>query len=203
MTSFGEKLSQRQERLRNLAQDKGYHYKSKIDWDTVYLKNFSFFELRPIERKYNSLNGIFEDLERSWEIVDITFNEGQAFTAETFDTTVMVLKSNKNLPVFSMEKEGVFENIFEKLRELKGNKDIDFEKYPDFSKKFLLMGDNEAEIQSFFTEDLIRFFEKNHVYHIESNGEALIVFDKIKLARTDETIAFINYGKELSELLMK
>ena len=37
--------------------------------------------------------------------------------------------------------------------------------------------------------------------HLESNGEALVVFDKIKLARTDETIAFIEYGKELAGLL--
>ena len=39
-------------------------------------------------------------------------------------------------------------------------------------------------------------------YYIESNGEALIIFDKIKLARTDETIAFIDYGKKLATLLM-
>ncbi|MEC8829526.1 MAG: SulP family inorganic anion transporter, partial [Bacteroidota bacterium] len=72
---------------------------------------------------------------------------------------------------------------------------------PDFSNKFLLMGDNESEIRSFFTDDIIRFFENNHIYHLESNGEALIIFDKIKLARTDETTAFIKYGKELSTLL--
>jgi hypothetical protein len=36
---------------------------------------------------------------------------------------------------------------------------------------------------------------------VESNGEALIIFDKIKLARTDETIAFIDYGEQLASLL--
>ena len=83
-----------------------------------------------------------------------------------------------------------------------GYKDIDFDMYPDFSKKFLLMGNNEAEIRSFFTDDIIHFFENQQIYHLESNGEALIIFDKIKLARTDETVEFIDYGKKLASLLV-
>ena len=59
----------------------------------------------------------------------------------------------------------------------------------------------KEEIRAFFTDDIIRFFENQHIYHLESNGEALIIFDKIKLARTDETIAFIEYGQELANLL--
>jgi MFS superfamily sulfate permease-like transporter len=201
LTDSNAKLSQRQKRLRNLATEKDYQYNSKIDWNTIYLKKFHFFEIRPIERKYNCLTGLYKDLEVSWEIADITFNEGQAFTAETFNTTVMVLKLNKKIPVFTMEKEGVLGKIFDRVMAFTGYKDIDFEMYPDFSNKFLLMGDNESEIRSFFTDDMIRFFENNHIYHLESNGEALIIFDKIKLARTDETTAFIKYGEELSTLL--
>ena len=201
LTDSNAKLSQRQKRLRNLATEKDYQYNSKIDWNTIYLKKFHFFEIRPIERKYNCLTGLYKDLEVSWEIADITFNEGQAFTAETFNTTVMVLKLNKKIPVFTMEKEGVLGKIFDRVMAFTGYKDIDFEMYPDFSNKFLLMGDNESEIRSFFTDDIIRFFENNHIYHLESNGEALIIFDKIKLARTDETTAFIKYGRELSTLL--
>lgn len=65
------------------------------------------------------------------------------------------------------------------------------------------MGNKESEIRSFFTDEIIRFLENHQIYRIESNGESLIFFDKIKLARTDETIAFIDYGKELATLLNK
>jgi hypothetical protein len=172
-----------------------------VDWNTIYLKKFHFFEIRPIERKYNCLKGTFEDLNVSWEIADVTFNEGQAFTAETFNTTLMVLKLNKKIPIFTMEKEAVLEKLFDRVIAFTGYKDIDFEMYPDFSNKFLLMGNNESEIRSFFTDKIVRFFENNQIYHLESNGEAIIIFDKIKLARTDETIAFIDYAKELATLL--
>ncbi len=195
------KLSPRQKRLRNLATENDYQFTSQVDWNTSYLKKFHFFEIRPIERKYNCLSGDFKDLNVSWEIADVTFNEGQAFTAETFNTTLMVLKLNKRIPIFSMEKERVFERIFDRVMAFTGYKDIDFEMYPDFSSKFLLMGNNESEIRSFFTDDIIRFFEENQIYHLESNGESIIIFDKIKLARTDETVAFIEYGRKLALLL--
>ena len=195
------KLSPRQIRLQNLANEKDYQFTSQIDWDTTYLKNFHFFEIRPIERKLNCLNGIYKDLNVSWEIADVTFSEGAAFTAETFNTTLMLLKLNKKIPIFTMEKEGVLENIFDRVMAFTGYKDIDFKMYPDFSKKFLIMGNEESEIRSFFSDDIVRFFENHQIYHLESNGEALIIFDKIKLARTDETVAFINYGKELATLL--
>jgi len=201
LTSNTSKLSQRQKRLRNLATEKGYQYANQVDWNTTYLKKFHFFEIRPIERKYNCLKGAFNDLNISWEIADVTFNEGQAFTAETFNTTLMVLKLNKKIPIFTMEKEAVLEKLFDRVMAFTGYKDIDFKMYPDFSKKFLLMGNNEEEIRSFFTEEIIRFFENHHIYHLESNGEALIIFDKIKLARTDETLAFIEYGNKLASLL--
>ena len=195
------KLSHRQKRLRNLATKNDYQYNSQMDWNTIYLKKFHFFEIRPIEGKSNTLRGIYEDLNVSWEIADVTFNEGQAFTAETFNTTLMVLKLNKKIPVFTLDKEGVFERIFDRVIAFTGYKDIDFELYPDFSKKFLLKGNNESEIRSFFTDEIIRFFENHQIYHLESNGEALLIFNKIKLARTDETLEFINYGKELATLL--
>ena len=195
------KLSQRQKRLRNLATEKDYQFTPKVDWNTTDLKKFHFFEIRPIEHKYNSVKGVFDSYGASWEVADITFNEGQAFTAETFNMTMMVLNLNKKIPVFAMEKEGVLGNIFDKVVAFTGYKDINFEMYPEFSKKFLLMGNNESEIRFFFTEEVINFLENHQIYHIESNGEALFIFNKIKLARTDETIEFIAYAKELASLL--
>ena len=195
------KLSPRQNRLQNLANENEYQFANQIDWNTTYLKNFHFFEIRPIDRKSNCLRGTFKDVNVSWEIADVTFSEGATFTAETFNTTLMILKLNKKIPVFTMEKEGVLEKLFDRVMAYTGYKDIDFEMYPDFSKKFLITGNKESEIRAFFTDEIIHFFDNHQIYHLESNGEALIIFDKIKLARTDETVAFIDYGKQLATLL--
>lgn len=201
LNNTAPELSPRQVRLQNLANDKNYVFNPQVEWNTNYLKKFHFFEIRPIERKSNTVKGSFEDKNMSWEIFDVTFNEGDAFSAETFNTTLMVLKINREIPIFAMEKEGVFEKIFDRVMAFTGFKDIDFEMYPDFSKQFLITGKDEAKIRAFFTDELIRFFENRQIYHIESNGEAIILFDKIKLARTDEAIALINYTNDLAKLL--
>lgn len=201
LNSFVPKLSPRQIRLQNLAKEKEYQFTSRVDRNTSYLRKFHFFEIRPIERKSNCIRGTFKDINVDWEIADLTFSEGASFNAEVFTATVMVLKLNKRIPIFSMEKEGVFEKIFDRVMAFSGYKDIDFNMYSDFSKKFLLMGRNEEEIRSFFVDKIIRFFENHQIYHLESNGEAVMIFDKVKLARTDETIAFIEYGEQLTRLL--
>ena len=100
-----------------------------------------------------------------------------------------------------MKREGVLEKLFDRVMAFTDYKDIDFKMYPDFSKRFLIMGNEESEIRLFFTEDIILFFETHQIYHLESNGEAIVIFDKIKLARTDETVAMINYGQEIASLL--
>lgn len=195
------KLSPRQLRLKQLANEKGYQYTAMVDWNTSYLRNFHFFEIRAIERKENCLSGAYNKLNVNWEIAEVTFSEGAAFNAEIFTVSVMVLKLNKKIPIFSIEKEGVVEKIFDRVMAFSGYKDIDFKMYSDFSKKFLVLGNNEKRIRSFFTDKFVRFMEDHHIYHLESNGEALLIFDKVKLARTDETIALINYGEQLARLL--
>ncbi len=201
VTDASIRLTHRQKRLRNLATERDYTYSSEVNWQTSYLKQFHFFEIRPIERKYNCLNGSFKELNVSWEIADVMFNEGQTFTAETFNTTLMVLKLNRKLPIFTMEKEKAYERLFDRVIALTGYKDIEFEMYPNFSRKFLVMGNHVDEVRSLFTNEVISFFEEHQISHIESNGEALLIFNKLKLARTDETLEFIKYGKELAALL--
>lgn len=201
VTDASIRLTHRQKRLRNLATERDYTYSSEVNWQTSYLKQFHFFEIRPIERKYNCLNGSFKELNVSWEIADVMFNEGQTFTAETFNTTLMVLKLNRKLPIFTMEKEKAYERLFDRVIALTGYKDIEFEMYPNFSRKFLVMGNQVDEVRSLFTDEVISFFEEHQISHIESNGEALLIFNKLKLARTDETLEFIKYGEDLAALL--
>jgi len=201
VTGESVKLNHRQKRLRNLATERGYSYSREVNWNTSYLKQFHFFEVRPIERKYNCLVGGYPELDVSWEIADVIFNEGQAFTAETINSTVMVLKLNRSLPIFTMEKERAYEKLFDRVIAFTGYRDLEFQLFSKFSKKLMIMGNNEDELQSFFTPEVVQFFEEHQISHIESNGESLLIFNKLKLARTDETIEFIDYGLELTHLL--
>lgn len=196
------RLSPRQQRLSDLADKNGYTFDSMVNLNTSNLRSFQFFEIRPIEAKANCLRGRFDSLKVQWEIADVTFNEGASFSAEVFHSTVMTLRMPQPIPKFVMEKERFFDKIFDRVMAYSGYRDIDFKLYPTFSKNILLMGENEHEIRSFFTGELIEFFEKEQVQHIESNGEFLLIFIKMKLARTDETESVIDFSKRLCEKII-
>ena len=60
-----------------------------------------------------------------------------------------------------MEKEGIIEKIFDRVIAFAGHKDIDFEMYPNFSKKFLVSGNDEQKIRSFLMMVLLIFLKTN------------------------------------------
>jgi MFS superfamily sulfate permease-like transporter len=192
-------LSPRQKQLNEIAIKNGYNFEGYVHWDTSYLRNFQFFEIRPIDQKSNCMQGVNKDLDVQWEIADVTFHEGASFSSEVFHATVMTLRLPKPLPKFVMEKEGIFDKIFDRVMAFSGYKDIDFDLFTDFSKRYLLMGEDEEEIRALFTPELLEFIEKEQIHHIECNGEALLVFNKLKLARIDQVEKTIDFSRRLTE----
>ena len=65
------------------------------------------------------------------------------------------------IPQFTLDREGFLERVYA----FAGFKDIPFKEHSDFSKRFFLLGEDEAAIKAFFNDDLIHFFESNPYYH--------------------------------------
>jgi len=82
-----------------------------------------------------------------------------------------------------------------------GIKDILIKNHDDFSKRFYLLGDNEAGIAKFFDDDVTHFFESNPYYHVESNGTSLLIFGKERLASVKEIKALFDFGKRLKQVI--
>ncbi|OUS02356.1 hypothetical protein A9Q86_03675 [Flavobacteriales bacterium 33_180_T64] len=193
-----KRITQRQIRLQKLAIANNWSFEREVDWNTSYLRNFTFFDSRPIEMKSNSLQGLDAENNAHWEISDIVFDEGAMLALEVYQTTVQVVRLPKPIPKFIIDKEGLFDKIFERVKVFSGgNKDIDFVKYSHFSNKFQLSGENEDGIRAFFNEDLIRFLEENEIHHIESNGEALMIFKYLHIARTAEVQNMLKFSSNL------
>jgi hypothetical protein len=148
--------------------------------------------------KSNSLQG--QDLENNaqWEIADIVFNEGAMLALEVYQSTVQIVRLPTRIPQFKIDKEGLFDKIYERVRAFsRSNRDIDFIKYPSFSRKFYLSGEVEDAIRIFFNDDLISFLEENEIHHIESNGEALLLFKYVHIARTEEVQNMLSFSSNL------
>ena len=193
-----KRITKRQIRLQKMAIANGWSFERDVDWNTSYFRNFHFFDSRPIEMKNNSLQGVDMQSKAKWEIADIVFDEGAMLALEVYQTTVQVVRLPTQIPKFIIDKEGFFDKIFNRVRVLSGaSRDINFKKNPVFSSKFLLSGEDEKAIRKFFTDDLLTFLSENEVHHIESNGEALMIFKYIHIARTDEVQNMLTFAQNL------
>lgn len=199
LTTSAHKLTAREIKLKEIADAFGWTYQSESSDPTDYFETFDFFKTRPIEAKYNCISAEDEDIH--WEITDVIFEEGAFFAAEEYKTTLCFIKLPFNIPVFTLEERG----FLDKYLHLSEHKDIDYVLYHDFSNEFVVKVDDVKEMGNFLlNKDLKAFLEKSDFHHLESNGEAILIFeDDLRLAQIQEYTKIIKFAEELRSLLKR
>jgi hypothetical protein len=71
-----------------------------------------------------------------------------------------------------MRPEGFLDRIGGAL----GFQDIDFESHPNYSKMFVLQGEDEAAIRQFFQPKLLEFFETKLGHSVEASEDAMFFY---------------------------
>jgi carbonic anhydrase len=192
---FGYNLTKRQENLETIAKDYQLTYSADKNKNTAFLNPFLFFKTKQPNYIYNEL----EDDNANTKLFDIEFYEGEFIAKEVVRTSMLHIDLNETIPVFSLDRE----TIIDKVYAIAGFKDINFDDHQDFSKRFHLVGEHIEAIKTFFTNELIHFFESNPYYHIESNGNSLLIFSTQRLASTKEIKALLDFGKRLKDVISK
>ncbi len=186
-------LTKRQITLKEIAADYNMQYESEKAEDIRFLDSFRFFTTKKIDSIYNRLF----DTENTFKLFDIHYSEGEFIAKENVRTTMLHIKLEKTLPEFTLDREGFLEKVYA----LAGFKDIPIENHTDFSKRFYLLGENADEVKRFFTDEIVRFFESNPYYHVESNGASLLIFSKERIASVKEIKGLYDFGKRLREVV--
>ncbi|MBZ0267042.1 hypothetical protein K8I85_02700 [bacterium] len=100
-------------------------------------------------------------------------------------------------PAFELRPE----KITDKVAAAFGKGDIDFEHRPEFSKRMLLRGEDEAAIRRLFDATRMRFFEQNAGWSVECDGEWLVVYRARHDCRPENLDAFLADARRIRELL--
>ncbi len=188
-------FTKRQKDLEETAFDYHWQYSPEKKLHTVPLEDFVFFHTREISYSYNHL----DDPETDCKVFDLEFSEGAFIAREVVKTTVMHIGLSKEIPVFSLDKEGLLQWLYS----LAGFKDIEIKNHPDFNRRFYLRGENKEAIRHIFTDELVLFLESHPYYHIESNGKAILILKKERLLGVQEIKRMIYFGQQLQELLQQ
>jgi MFS superfamily sulfate permease-like transporter len=135
-----------------------------------------------------------------FKLIDYSIERPHGLVLVENRSTCILLSTDLKIPDFSMEVEQDFNLLSEISSTLK---DIDFEKHPNFSEYYLLRGENEPWIRSFFKPEMIEFFENNKDFLVEvKNGHVLIRINADSLSNHDIKVS-LDYAKDLMAQFIK
>lgn len=192
-----QRLNARQQNLHALCEKKGWEFSPEINWQPKSESDFHFFATRPVEYANNAIRGTFMDLNSRWLVEDVTFDEGAFFATEEHHMTILTIELPFTIPVFAIEKSSLLDRILEYT----GYQVVDFVYWPDIAKDFDIKAPRDQDIRAFFDDKLLEFLRSYQLYHVESKGDAIMVFKYDRLAGAMEIYNMIKFGREFEKAL--
>lgn len=189
----------RRSELSQLAHELGMSYSEGDEYDLPgQLRDFRLFRRgrrRQVRHLLHRQDGMMDyDL----KIMDYSYVRGKR--KRPIDQTVFFLRSNAMvLPEFWMRPE----SLLHKVGELLGREDIDFERFPKFSGRYRLTGDDEVFIRHHFNEELLHFFSVERGWYLEGVGYYLLFYKKGKLLGSKKIKELYSKGMQVYKLLEK
>ncbi len=178
----------RKEALRLLAQGNGFSFQEKAGGpEEIGLPQIELFSRGHSKRTTNIMAGEVQDTDL--RVLEYRYTVGSGKNSSTSIQTVVAVAtgsisegSGAMLPDFTLARE----NFFHKIGQAFGYQDIDFEMFPEFSKKYLLRGSDESAIRSLFNQRVIDAYMNNVAVNVESRDGWLFVFAQGKRLKPEE-----------------
>jgi hypothetical protein len=186
----------RTDALKLIATNLGFSF-SKKSRDQIEQKhqNFQLFLKGSRGKVKNEMWGNRNGIDIS--IFGYQYTNGIGQSSRNYQQTVLIMNCKKlKFPTFELKPE----NTFHKIGRVFGGQDIDFDAFPEFSKEYLLRGDNESDIRQLFTPIIINFFESNKNICIEAQNNTLIFYKPSKRLRPKEIEGFLAEGQRILQV---
>ena len=189
----------RSEALQAAAERMKFTFSRKGDPDLLdRLKPFHLFSQGHSKKLANVLMGKAGALDVA--VFDYAYTTGGGKHSQHWRQTVIFFeRDDMSLPKFTLRPE----NIFHKIGQVFGYKDIDFDSHPEFSKRYLLRGEDEEAVRATFGEEARSFYESDLKLSTEAAGPQLIHYRSGKRVSPDEISEFIKQGVRVLTLFRK
>ncbi len=184
-----------------LAGEMGLTFIAKDDGSALSkLSSFQVFSRGHAKKIRNILSKTEGDVQIL--IFDYKYTVGYGKNSHTYNQTVISFElKDLELPCFVLRPE----NIFHKIGSAFGYQDIDFEISPEFSKHFLLQGDNEPAVTQLFNIDVLSYFEREREKKmcVEGGGNQLIYYKSGKIVKLADIRTELEQAKSVQYLFNK
>lgn len=186
--------------LRRLARELNMTYSETDDWGLMeLLQGFNLFQKGRRQKISNILHSADEFLELNISIFDYEYVVGKNRERNTTRQTVFFFRSRAlGLPEMYMKPENFFHRV---ANYLNLSQDIDFDEFEDFSKQYLLQGEDEEYIRYTMNESVLQFFTTEKGWTLEAINFFLMFHKQGQLLKTWEIKQLFKKGMKLHEML--
>ena len=191
-----EPLNRRQNMLKEMAESYGWDFQVEPVEDLDYFQSFYFFKTRPIEAEFNCITNHEEEIQI--ELIDVTFEEGADIFPDEYKTTVGLLKLPFSIPEFTIEKK----DFLDRVLHISEHKDIDYLVYHNAPKDYIVKVEDVEAMDAFLTDKIKVLIEVSGLHHLESNGEAILMFsNRLELAQVKDYIMMIQFAENFKSMI--
>lgn len=160
------------------------------------LDRFTLFTHGHSKRIKNFMYGQAQGVKAA--VFDYIYVTGSGKNQQThFQTLVYLEPANLGLPMFSLRPESFFDKMLSAL----GYQDIDFGQRPEFSRQYILRGQDEPAIRQTFDDRVLAFFESYPGTCVDAGGNQLFLFRGGYRFQAHEIEGFVGLGLQALNLL--
>lgn len=130
-------------------------------------------------------------------VFDYIYTTGSGRSSATFYQSVVYLEpTNLNLPYFSLRPESFMSKVLAAF----GYQDIDFGQRPEFSRQYILRGQDEQAIRRTFNDQLLAFYESYPGTSTDGGGNQLFVYRGGYRFQPQEIRSYVGLGLKVMNL---
>jgi len=123
-------------------------------------------------------------------LFDYAYTTGGGEHSRRHTQTVVAFEHDSlSLPKFTLRPEGLFAKIGAAI----GFQDIDFDEHPEFSKSFVLKGEDEPAIRKFFDREKLDFFAQMKESYIET-AHSFFIYTRDGRKKPEQIRKFLKEG---------
>jgi hypothetical protein len=175
--------------LFEVATRMGFSFEPKVSNETAAtLGTFHLFERGHARKGKNLMRGKSGGADAI--VLDYQYTTGGGKSSHTHNQTVVLYPATGTegrLAEFTLGPE----HWWDRIGQVFGYQDIDFESSEEFSKHYLLRGPDESAIRAAFGTNVLGFFAQNQGWSVESAGGSLAVYRAEKRCKPEEFQPFL------------
>lgn len=130
-------------------------------------------------------------------VFDYIYTTGGKNTTTYFQSVFLLEPNDQSSPDFTLRPEGAFD----KMLSVFGYQDIGFSQRPEFSRQYILRGQDEATIRQIFSDRVLSFYESTPGTYTDAVDNQLFVYRAHHRLQLGEIEPYIDLGRQILTLM--